>query len=307
MAEEDIDHGHDGAIDFDGTLTAAACFPEGGAIVAVEADEGAVAFGGEDGFADDLGCVFAERSHDAARVKPADTVGGEDGVPVDLTGLELCDGGVAAVHHAEAGADAEASLEEVDAIAGGSTDAVEVAPSDEGGVDAALQDQIFDKAADGVIDERCGDRGAEAEAAAQAAGDVVLAAALPDVEVTCADDALFAGIEAKHNFAEGEEIPAAGVGGARCEDGSGLRLMASRTGVLIRHSTMLPREGLNGATSRVEWFRYINSYAILPFCQGCPCRAGAVRQYLCIRSSYDFSASFDFSASCSSDEWGLCT
>ena len=50
-------------------------------------------------------------------------------------------------------------------------------------VDAALVHQVFDQAADGVVGERGDDGGLEAEAAAQAAGDVVLAAAFPDVEL----------------------------------------------------------------------------------------------------------------------------
>ncbi len=105
--------------------TAAARLPERGAIVAVVADERAVATGGGDGLANDFGGVFRERGHDAAGVEDADAFGAEDGVPVDGAGLELGDGGVATVHHAEAGADAEAALEEVDAVAGVAAYAVE--------------------------------------------------------------------------------------------------------------------------------------------------------------------------------------
>ena len=49
-------------------------------------------------------------------------------------------------------------------------------------VDAALQHEVLDQAADGVVGERGHDRRAQAEAAPQAAGDVVLAAALPGPE-----------------------------------------------------------------------------------------------------------------------------
>ena len=219
VAEEDVDEGEDGAVHFDGTLTASAGGPEGGAIVGVVAYEGAVAAGGGDGFANELGGVFGERGHDAAGVEDADAFGAEDGVPVDGAGLELGDGGMATVHHAEAGADAEAALEEVDAVAGVAAYAVEGLPVDVGGVDAALEDEVFDEASYGVVDQGGGDGGAEIEAAAETAGDVVLAAALPDAEVARADDAAFAGIEAQHDFAEGEEVPAAVGGGAEREGG----------------------------------------------------------------------------------------
>ncbi len=184
-----------------------------------------MASGGGDGLANDFGGVFRERGHDAAGVEDADAFGGEKLIPVDGAGLELRDGGVAAVHHAEAGADAEAALEEVDAIAGVAANAVEGRPVDVRGVDAALQDEVFDQAADGVVDERGGDGGAEIEAATEAAGDVVLAAAFPHAEGSRADDAAFAGIEAQHDFAEGEEIPAA-VGGRA--EGEGWRRWVRR-------------------------------------------------------------------------------
>ena len=77
-------------------------------------------------------------------------------------------------------------------------------------IDAALEDEVFDEAADGVVGERGGDGGAQAEAAAQSAGHVVFAAALPDLELACGVDAGVAGIEAEHDFAEAEAVPAAG-------------------------------------------------------------------------------------------------
>ncbi len=115
------------------------------------------------------------------------------------------------------GADAEAALKEVDAVAGVAAYAVEGLPVDVRGVDATLEDEVFDEAADGVVYESCGDGGAEVEAAAEAAGDVVLAATFPDAEAARADDAAFAGIEAQHHFAEGKEVPAARGGRAEGE------------------------------------------------------------------------------------------
>ena len=77
VAEEDIDEGHQAAVDVDAALAAAAALPERGAVVAVEADDGAVALGGFHGLADDGGGGFAERGHDAAGVEPAGTFAAE--------------------------------------------------------------------------------------------------------------------------------------------------------------------------------------------------------------------------------------
>jgi hypothetical protein len=49
-------------------------------------------------------------------------------------------------------------------------------------LDAALEHQVFHEAADGIVGERGDDGGVEAEAPLQPAGDVVLSAALPDLE-----------------------------------------------------------------------------------------------------------------------------
>ena len=147
-------------------------------------------------------------------------------IPVDVAGFELRDGSVAAVHHAEAAADAEAPLEEVDAVAGLAADAVEGAPKDVVLADAALEHEVFDEAADRVIDERGDDGTAQAEAAAQAAGDVVLAAAFPDAEAAGTDDAAFAGIEAEHDLAERDEVPGAVGGGAEVQAGGAAGLLS---------------------------------------------------------------------------------
>ena len=137
----------------------------------------------------------------------------KDRVPIEVAGLDLADGGVAAVGAAGRGAHAEAALSKVEAVADGAADAVVRNPADERSIDAALQDEVFDEAADGVVGERGGDGGAQAEAAAQAASHVVFAAALPHLKLARGVDAAFAGIEAKHDFAEAQAVPAAlGIG-----------------------------------------------------------------------------------------------
>ena len=85
---------------------------------------------------------------------------------------------------ADGAADAEATLREVEPVAHLAADAVVRDPADVRLVDAALEHQVLDEPADGVVGERGDDRRAQPEAAAQAAGDVVLAAALPDLETS---------------------------------------------------------------------------------------------------------------------------
>jgi hypothetical protein len=51
---------------------------------------------------------------------------------------------------------------------------------------------------------------AQAKTAAKTAGHVVFAAALPDLEVAGGVNAALTGIEAEHNFAEAQAVPAAG-------------------------------------------------------------------------------------------------
>ena len=208
MAEKHVDQRHEAAVDLDRALASALLFPQRRTVVAVEADEDAVLPGSLHGLADDGRGAGRERRHDASGVEPADALGGKEGVPVDLAGMELGDGGVAAIHHAHGSADAGAALEEVDAVAGGAADAVVGEPTQMREVDAALEHEVFEQAADGVVGERRDDGGAQAEAAPEAAGDVVLAASFPDAEVTGVRDALLAGVEAQHDLAERDEVPA---------------------------------------------------------------------------------------------------
>ncbi len=154
-----------------------------------------------------------QRREDAARVQPARALLAEDQVPVDLAGLHLRGGAVAAVGAADRGAHAEAALGEVEAVPDAAADAVVGHPAHVALVDAALQDQVFEQAADRVVDERAHERRAQPEAAAQAARDVVLAAALPDAERARRVDPRVAGVEPQHHLAEADEIEAALRGG----------------------------------------------------------------------------------------------
>ena len=88
-------------------------------------------------------------------------------------------------------------------------DAVVLDPAQVRQIDAPLQHQILDQPADRVVGQRGDDRGAQPEAAAQAARDVVLAAALPRGEAAGGVDAPLAGIEAQHHLAQAHLIETA--------------------------------------------------------------------------------------------------
>ncbi len=107
----------------------------------------------------------------------------EDDWPVEIAGLDLADGGMAAIVASGSGAHAESALGEVEAVADGAADAIKRNPAQKRGIYAALQDTVFNKTADGVVGQCGSDGRAQTEAAPKAAGDVVLAAAFPDSEL----------------------------------------------------------------------------------------------------------------------------
>ena len=79
-------------------------------------------------------------------------------------------------------------------------------PAHVGLVDAALEDEILEQPADRVVGERGDDRRTKTEAATEAPGDVVLAAALRDRERARRRDSAVAGIETQHHLAERHQV-----------------------------------------------------------------------------------------------------
>src|SRR6266850_528790 len=142
-------------------------------------------------------------------MKPANAAA-EQTLPINLPRFHLRDRGVTAVRASERGAYAETSLGEIEAVTRATADAVVSNPADPREVDSALQDEIFDQPADGIVDQR-GDNGrAQAEAAAKTTGHVVLAAALPHLKRASGGHATFSRVEAQHHLAEADEVmPAA--------------------------------------------------------------------------------------------------
>src|SRR5437763_1172195 len=209
VAEENVDQTGELTIDLAGFRRAADAFPERRTIVEIVGNDRAVLARRFHRFGRHGGRGLGERGENAAGMEPARAA--KDRVPIEIAGFELGDGGVAAVGAAERGARAESALGEVEAIARAPADAVVVDPAQPGEIAAALQHEVFDQAPNSVVDERSDDGGAHAEAAAQAARDVVLAAPLPHLERARGGYAAVAGIEPQHHFAEADQV----VAGAR--------------------------------------------------------------------------------------------
>src|SRR6185437_8515889 len=150
---------------------------------------------------------LAERAEDASGVEPAGTFLGEYLVPVDLAWFKLAHCRMAAIAASEGRAHTEAALGEVEAIAHRAADAVILCPFQVGEIDTALQHQILDQPPDGVVGQCRDDRSLKAETAAESARDVVLAAALPDLELARGGHTNVAGIESQHDLAEADEVP----------------------------------------------------------------------------------------------------
>ena len=70
------------------------------------------------------GVRVAQRGENAAGVQPARADLAENVVPVEIAGLELAGGGIAAVGNAHRAAHAEAALGEIQAVADGAAHAV---------------------------------------------------------------------------------------------------------------------------------------------------------------------------------------
>jgi len=196
VADHDIDIGRDGAVDRARPFDPADALPERGAVIEVVGDHRLVAPGRSHRLEDDIGGGFREGGEDAAGVEPAHPLHPEELLPVDLAGFELRGGGMAAVAAAGRPAHTKTALGKVEAVAHRAADAVVGDPLDPARINPALKDKILDQPADGIVGEGGDDGGAQAKAAAQSAGDVVLPPALPGAERARGMDALLARIEA---------------------------------------------------------------------------------------------------------------
>ncbi len=164
--------------------------------------------GGLHGLLGDVRSRRREGREDPARMEPAGPLLSKDRLPVDVPGLQLADGRVPPVRAAKGGAEAEAPLGEVEAIAHRAADAVVLGPANDL-LHAPLVQQILHEAPHGVVHEG-GDHGrVEAETPLESSRHVVLPAPLPDLEGAGRVDPAFAGIEAQHHLAQAHAVPPA--------------------------------------------------------------------------------------------------
>ena len=206
VADHDIDILCDLLVDLLALLKAADGRPHGRTIVEIIGDDGAVLLRGLDGLDDGLAALLGKSSVDAAGVQPADSEGSEDVVEIKVLGRCLGDGGVCTIGAADGTADTKATLCKVQAVAADSADAVCLHPLDEGGINAALLDEVLHELADFVVCKRGDDGGLHAEALVQAADDVVLSAALPCAEGSRRADSSLTGIQTQHNLAQRHSV-----------------------------------------------------------------------------------------------------
>ncbi len=78
-------------------------------------------------------------------MKPACSVPLENLLPIDFAGLQLRDSGVATVRTSERGAQTEASLSEIQAVADGPADTVEIHPAHIFLTNTSLEHEVFDE------------------------------------------------------------------------------------------------------------------------------------------------------------------
>jgi hypothetical protein len=85
-----------------------------------------------------------------------------------------------------------------------------------------LQDKVLDQPANVIVSKRGADGGFESETATETASDIVFAAAFPGLEFSCGSNTTFTGVEAEHDFAEGDHVVLAGTGGFQRQSGHGV-------------------------------------------------------------------------------------
>ncbi len=186
-------------------------------------------------------------------MEPAGAAVAEDRFPVDVSRLHRRRGRVSAIRGPESRPDAEAALDEIQAVADASPDAVVGEPCDVRGVDASLEDQVLEQAADRIVGERRDDRGTEPEAPPKPARDVVLAASLGDRKRARGRDATVARVEAEHDLAERHEVVAAVLCRSDREDAhAATATAASSTASLARRSISSNRCSSRSFRSQIQ-------------------------------------------------------
>jgi hypothetical protein len=121
------------------------------------------------------------------------------------------------VRAADAAPGTKAALGEVQAITNLTPDTVVFDPAQIRQIHAALEHEVFHQAPHRIVGERGDHRGAQPEAAAHTARDVVLAAPFPGLKPTRGVDATLPRIQAQHHLAETDQVEFAIAGSFEAE------------------------------------------------------------------------------------------
>jgi hypothetical protein len=142
-------------------------------------------------------------------MKPARAKSRKDFIPIDVAALELRNRRMAAVRAPHRGSYSKSSLREVQSIAYGAANAVVRNPTQEGSVNATLQDAVFNQPPYGILRERRDHSCSKAEASPQTTRDVVFSTALGDAEVPRRVNPVLRRIESQHDLSQAKAVPAA--------------------------------------------------------------------------------------------------
>lgn len=217
VADHDINILGDHAIHFLALWESADRLPKRGPVVEVVGNDGAVFLGDLAGLDSEFCVAFRKSGENPTGVKPADSESAEDVLEIEVIDGELTGGGVTTIRSAFCRTDSEATLGEVESITSSDTEAIEVSPLDELGIDSTLKNKVFEEASDFVINESGEDGSALTEAAAESTGDVVFATAFPGLKLPGGADAAIAGIETEHNFTHRDNVVGAAISGLDVE------------------------------------------------------------------------------------------
>src|SRR5262245_14514449 len=122
-------------------------------------------------------------------------------LPIDISRFQLRYGGVTPVRTTQWSPHAEAPLREIQPVPNRAANSIELHPSNQRAIHAAVADHPLDQPSDRVLGERGDDCGIQSETAREAPRYVVFSAAFPRAELPSRMDAVLAWIETQHHFA----------------------------------------------------------------------------------------------------------
>src|SRR5215470_2384597 len=178
-------------------------------IVQIIGNDCAVAFGRLHCFQGNFGCCDRECTKNTASMKPASALFAKYLVPVNIARFKLRDCCISTVVRSGRSAYAEASFGEVQPVSCGAADAVVLYPAHQGLVYSALIQEVLKQPPRCIISECSHYCHIQSEAALQTASDVVFSSALAHFKCPRGCNPPVARIEAKHNFAQTDQVPAA--------------------------------------------------------------------------------------------------